>query len=151
MTDCHAVTKGANTVSMTFDTRIAVVLRDDLATWQKLNVTAFIVSGIAATVEDVTGEPYVDRNWNRYLPMFKQPVYVYEADATKIRTVFDRARSREIEFAAFTENLFATGNDIDNRLAFASVAEPDMDILGLAFRTDRKVADKILKGVSFHP
>ena len=32
---------------MEFDTKIAVVLRDDLAVWQKTNVTAFLVSGIA--------------------------------------------------------------------------------------------------------
>ena len=29
-----------------FDTKIAVIIRDDLATWQKLNVTAFLMSGI---------------------------------------------------------------------------------------------------------
>ena len=35
---------------MQFETKIAVVLRDDLAGWQETNVTAFLVSGIAATV-----------------------------------------------------------------------------------------------------
>ncbi|SFQ39113.1 Protein of unknown function [Amycolatopsis rubida] len=30
-----------------FDTKIAVLLRDDLASWQRLNVTAFLVSGVA--------------------------------------------------------------------------------------------------------
>ena len=34
---------------MQFDTKLAVVLRDDLAVWQKTNVTAFLVSGIAAS------------------------------------------------------------------------------------------------------
>ena len=29
-----------------FDTKIAVLLRDDLEVWQRLNVTAFLVSGI---------------------------------------------------------------------------------------------------------
>ena len=29
-----------------FDTKIAIIIRDDLATWQKLNVTAFLMSGI---------------------------------------------------------------------------------------------------------
>ena len=43
---------------MQFDTKLAVVLRDDLAVWQKTNVTAFLVSGIAGTVPDVVGEPY---------------------------------------------------------------------------------------------
>lgn len=59
---------------MQFDTKIAVVLRDDLAGWQKTNVTAFVVSGIAGTVPGVVGEPYRDASGNEYLPMFVQPV-----------------------------------------------------------------------------
>jgi hypothetical protein len=31
-----------------FDTKIAVLVREDLETWQRLNVTAFLVSGIVA-------------------------------------------------------------------------------------------------------
>ena len=46
--------------SLQFDTKIAVVLRDDLAVWQKTNVTAFLVSGMAAANPNVVGEPYVD-------------------------------------------------------------------------------------------
>ena len=52
-----------------FDTKIAVVLLDDLAVWQKANVTAFLVSGIAGTVGGVVGEPYRDASGNEYLPM----------------------------------------------------------------------------------
>jgi hypothetical protein len=44
---------------MEFDTKIVVILRDDLASWQKLNVTAFTISGIAGT-EQIVGENYVD-------------------------------------------------------------------------------------------
>jgi hypothetical protein len=29
---------------MRFDTKIAIAVREDLATWQKLNVTAFLAS-----------------------------------------------------------------------------------------------------------
>ena len=61
-------------MSVVFDTKIAVILRQDLATWQKLNVTAFTISGIAASADDVTGEPYGDGSGNIYLPMFRQPV-----------------------------------------------------------------------------
>ena len=49
---------------MQFDTKIAVVLRDDLAGWQRINVTAFLVSGIAGTVPEVVGEPYRDASGN---------------------------------------------------------------------------------------
>ena len=33
-----------------FDTKIAIIIRDDLATWQKLNVTAFLMSGITGAI-----------------------------------------------------------------------------------------------------
>jgi hypothetical protein len=39
-----------------FDTKIAVLLRDDLASWQRLNVTAFLVSGIAGAEPELLGE-----------------------------------------------------------------------------------------------
>src|SRR5262249_35792061 len=55
---------------MRFDTKIAVVVRSDLATWQKLNVTAFLASGVAAGVDEVAGKPYEDGSGNRYLEMF---------------------------------------------------------------------------------
>ncbi|MCZ9340882.1 DUF2000 family protein, partial [Streptomyces sp. TRM76130] len=41
-----------------FDTKIAVLLREDLETWQRLNVTAFLVSGLGPQVPEVIGEPY---------------------------------------------------------------------------------------------
>ena len=43
-----------------FDTKIASVVRDDLAVWQKLNVTAFLTSGIVGATDGLLGEPYED-------------------------------------------------------------------------------------------
>nr|BFE73643.1 hypothetical protein GCM10020092_069440 [Actinoplanes digitatis] len=63
---------------MRFDTKIAVLLRDDLLTWQRLNITAFLAGGVAAAVPEVIGEPYEDAGGVRYLPMFRQPVLVFE-------------------------------------------------------------------------
>jgi Protein of unknown function (DUF2000) len=31
-----------------FDTKVAVVVREDLPVWQKLNLTAFLTSGVVA-------------------------------------------------------------------------------------------------------
>ncbi|MEA2527772.1 MAG: hypothetical protein QOF73_4999 [Thermomicrobiales bacterium] len=50
---------------MTFDTNISVAVRDDLPTWQRLNMTAFLVSGIAAVADDVVGEDCEDASGNR--------------------------------------------------------------------------------------
>lgn len=53
-----------------FDTKIAVLLRADLEPWQRLNVTAFLVSGLGSQVPEVIGEPYEDADGVGYLPMF---------------------------------------------------------------------------------
>jgi hypothetical protein len=134
-----------------FDTKIVVVLRDDLAVWQKTNVTAFLVSGIAGTVPGVVGQPYRDASENEYLPMFVQPVLVYEADDTALRRAFERALSRGVTPAVYTQELFATGHDEANRAAVAAVAAQDLDLVGIAFRAERKTADKIVDRLRLHP
>jgi hypothetical protein len=134
-----------------FDTKIAVVLRDDLAVWQKTNVTAFLVSGIAGTVPGVVGEPYRDGSGNEYLPMFVQPVLVYETDAAALRRAYERACSRNVKLAIYTYDLFATSHDEANRAAVANVAANELDLVGIAFRAERKTVDKIVDRLRFHP
>lgn len=136
---------------MQFDTKIAVVLRDDLAVWQKTNVTAFLVSGIAGTVPDIVGEPYRDASGNEYLPMFVQPVLVYEADGAALRRAYERAMSRGVRPAIYTNELFATDHDEANRAAVADVAAQDLDLAGIAFRGERKTVDKIVDKLRLHP
>ena len=41
-----------------FETKISVVVREDLAIWQKLNVVAFLVSGVVGANPGLIGEPY---------------------------------------------------------------------------------------------
>ncbi|MGH3027456.1 MAG: DUF2000 family protein [Gaiellaceae bacterium] len=136
---------------MHFDTKIAVVLLDDLAVWQKTNVTAFLVSGIAGTLPGVVGEPYRDATGNEYLPMFVQPVLVYEADGGAIRRAYERAMSRGVTPAVYTRDLFATNHDEANRAAVSVVAADDLDLVGIAVRAERKTVDKIVDRLRFHP
>ena len=136
---------------MQFDTKLAVVLRDDLVVWQKTNVTAFLVSGIAGTVPGVVGEPYRDGSGNEYLPMFVQPVLVYEAESAALRRAYERALSRGVELAVYTRELFETGHDDANRAAVAAVPAESLDLVGIALRADRKVVDKVVDGLRFHP
>ena len=136
---------------MQFETKIAVVLRDDLTGWQATNVTAFLVSGIAATVPAVVGEPYADASGNEYLPMFVQPVLIYQADAAGLRRAFERAVSRGVTPAVYTHELFATGHDEANRAAVAKVAAEDLDLVGIALRAERTTVDKIVDRLHFHP
>jgi hypothetical protein len=136
---------------MQFDTKIGVVLRNDLAVWQKTNVTAFLVSGIAGTVPGVVGEPYRDASGNEYVPMFVQPVLVFEADAAALRRAYERAMSRGVIPAVYTYDLFATNHDEANRAAVAAVAAHDLDLVGIAFRAERKPFDKIVDRLRFNP
>ena len=135
-----------------FDTKLAVVLDDDLAVWQKANVTAFLVSGIAGTDPATVGEPYVDGSGNRYLPMFREPVLVYAADAAGLQRAYERAMAREVErLAIFTRELFSTQHDAANRAAVAAVAAGELDLVGLALHADRKTVDKVLDKLRPHP
>jgi len=133
-----------------FNTKIAVVLREDLAVWQKLNMTAFLVSGVAGTDADTIGEPYEDASGHRYLPMFRQPVLIFAGNAEQLRRAYERLRAAGLRFSVFTDDLFATGNDGDNRAAVKAVRSEDLRIAGLALRGDRKAVDKALKGLSLH-
>jgi hypothetical protein len=70
--------------------KIAVILRDDLEPWQRLNVAA---SGVASQ-DGAVGETYRDGSGNTYLPMFKDPVLVFGATEDEMGRTVERARSR---------------------------------------------------------
>jgi hypothetical protein len=128
-----------------------VILREDLPTWQKLNATLFLVSGIAATDPETVGPPYEDGSGSTYLPMFRQPGLVFSATGDELRRAFDRARQNEIEMAIFTDELFSTGHDEANRAAVRAVAQEALSLVGIAFRAERKAANRVVKGLRLHP
>jgi len=134
-----------------FDTKIAVLLRGDLEPWQRLNVTAFLVSGLGATVPEVIGEPYEDADDVQYLPMFRQPVLVFEGTKETLRAAHTRALSRALPRAVFTSDLFTTGNDRDNRAAVRAVGTDGLDLVGLAVYGPKNAVDKVIKGARMHP
>jgi len=70
-----------------FDTKIAIVLRDDLAVWQKLNVTAFLTSGIVARTRAFSASANEDAAGNLYNALAIQPMIVLGADRDLIKTI----------------------------------------------------------------
>jgi hypothetical protein len=133
-----------------FDTKIAVLLRDDLLTWQRLNVTAFLVSGLAGTTPELIGAPYADADDTAYLPMFRQPVLVFAGSKEILTSAHARALTRGVPLAIFTSDLFNTGNDRDNRAAVRAVPRDALDLVGLAMHGPRNAVDKILKAAALH-
>ena len=139
------------TAPVRFDTKIAVLLRDDLLTWQRLNITAFLVSGIGTAVPETIGQPYADADDLAYLPMFRQPVLVFEGSKELLTAAHRRAVSRGIPLSVFTSDLFATTNDRDNRAAVRAVGTEALDLVGIAVHGPRNTVDKVLKGAVMHP
>ncbi len=135
---------------MNFDTRIAVVVREDLEVWQKLNVTAFTISGIAGT-QEVMGKEYEDGSNRKYLPMIMQPILIFSAGRDEIRMVYAKAVSRDVVMTIYTEELFSTPNDDANRTAIRAVGSDDLKLVGMALRGRKKPMDRILKGLTLHP
>jgi hypothetical protein len=133
-----------------FDTKIAIVVREDLATWQKLNVTAFLTSGIVGANAGLIGEPYEDAEGNFYSPLVIQPVIVLSADGDALRAIYRRAMERGARLSLYIEDMFATGHDAANRATVKQYRPDEMKLVGLALREDKKIVDKIVKGAKMH-
>lgn len=134
-----------------FPTKAAVIVRDDLAVWQRLNVTGFLVSGLAGGGEErIVGEDYVDADGEHYLPMLVQPLLVLEASGPKLQTVRRRAQERGVRIAIYTAELFATGHDEANRAAVRAVPTEQLDLVGIALRAPHRDADAILRSIRRH-
>jgi len=136
---------------MRFETKIGIAVLDELAVWQKLNVTAFLASAVAGGQSEVIGEPYEDGSGNNYLSMFRQPVLVYTAGANALVRARTKALARGLATAIYTDELFKTGNDDDNRAAVRVVPAGELRLVGLAVYGPRNDVDPVLKGLSLHP
>jgi len=126
-------------------------VRDDLAVWQKLNVTAFLTSGIVGRAAGLIGAAYEDAAGNTYNPLVIQPVIVLAADAAALRAIYRRAMERGVRLSLYIEDMFKTGHDEANRAAVKRYRPDEMTGVGLALRDDKKIVDKITKGARMHP
>lgn len=133
-----------------FDTKIAVILRDDLAVWQKLNVTAFLMSGIVAQTREIIGEPYRDGAGNVYNPLSVQPIVVMATDQEALRKIHQRSLERDVTISLYIEEMFTTGHDMANRQVFSEFSPDNAKVVGMALRADKKIVDKITKGAKLH-
>lgn len=134
---------------MDFDTKIKVILRGGLEPWQELNITAFLLSGIAGT-QNIIGEEYEDADGVKYLPMSQQPIMILSADGETLREVMKKATAREMAISIYTEELFGTYNDADNRAEVKKHKTNDLNLVGIAIRGAKNPLDRITKGLEMH-
>lgn len=135
---------------MIFDTKVAILVLDSLAVWQKLNVTAFLATGIAASAPEAMGEPYEDASGRRHARLLGQPILIFVAEPDVLQRAYRQAIERDLTRAAYVRAMFATGHDAANRAAFKAEPADAPDLVGLALRGPKKDVDKATKGASLH-
>lgn len=131
--------------------KVAVAVREDLAIWQKLNVTAFVISGVGTELPELIGDRYVDASGRAYLPKLGLPVHVYGGDSMGVRRAFHRALGRDLAVSVYIDELFDTGNDVDNRSAVARIATDDLVVAGFSVAGETKQVDKVFDKLRLHP
>jgi hypothetical protein len=134
---------------MIYSTKTALVIRADLLPWQVANVAAFLSGGLTGTYPEIVGEPYHDADGRLYTPMIREPIFIYRATSAELTRTHGRAVTRGIRFAIYTEPLFKTANDADNRASVAATSTAALDLVGLGLHADRKTIDKITGGLKF--
>ena len=135
--------------------KIAVIVRSGLADWQKLNVTD--VPG-RRDRDHPTGEVMGRalrgrlRTGTATCPCSASRCCASPPTPTNFATVHTAAPSPAAwPTAVYTDELFATGNDADNRAAVAAVATAALSLAGLAVVGDRRTVDKALDKLRLHP
>ncbi len=131
--------------------KIAIIVRDDLKNWQKLNVTAFLASAVSIAYPELHGRPLVTASGNTYLPFLKQPMLVYKAEGIEqLQRAFNRAKERELGIGIYSFPLFETMTEEDNLKETASHTDEEQDLVGLVIYGDSKKVSKAIDGLKFH-
>ncbi|RAU44025.1 MULTISPECIES: DUF2000 family protein [unclassified Pseudomonas] len=134
-----------------FDTKIAFIVRNDLAHWQRMNVVAFLATGIASAAPEILGEPYVDARGHEYGSMSIQPMLVFEAGLDGLQKAHRIGLEQALTMLPYVFAMFSTGHDEANRAVFLEEDPDNLQLVGLALRGPRKAVDKAIKGLPLHP
>lgn len=137
---------------MNSEQKIAIVIRDDLLSWQKLNVASFLASSVAIQFPETHGQAFVNASNEEYLPFLKHPILIYKADnASEIKRAFQRAKDRELHIGIYTKPLFETKSEVENLKLIAQYTDEDQDLVGIIVYGDTRKVSKALQKLKFHP
>lgn len=114
-----------------------------------MNVTAFLISGIAGT-QDIIGQPYQDKDNVQYLPMSQQPIMIHSATGEQMKELLQKALTRDVVISIYTEELFKTYNDDDNRAMIAQFGTKELNLVGVGIRGKKNQVDRLMKGFELH-
>lgn len=133
-----------------FENKIAFIVRDDLQVWQRLNVVAFLATGIASAAPEIMGQPYVDAAGRRYGNISGQPMLIFQGDVAGLQSAHRKGIEREVTLIPYVHAMFSTGHDEANREVFLAEDASNMDLVGLGILGPKKAVDKVIKGLSLH-
>lgn len=136
---------------MAYDNKIAIIIKNDLKNWQKLNVASFLASSVAIQFPDTHGKPFINASDSEYLPFIKHPILIYKADTdAEMKRAFNRAKERELHIGIYTESLFATKNEEENLIEIARYTDDDQQLVSIVMYGEAKKVSKALDGLKFH-
>jgi hypothetical protein len=136
---------------MRFDTKIAIVVRQDLAAWQKLNVTAFLAGGIVGANPELAGEAYVDGSGQGCGPLIRQPVLFFRRPRGGVDPrPRPRPRPRAQTFDLHPGPVRDRQRRRQPRAAVPAVATAALDLVGLGLHASGKDVDRVTKGLALH-
>jgi hypothetical protein len=131
--------------------KIAIVIFNELASWQKLNITSFLASSVAIAFPQTHGEKLIDAQGNTYLPFLKYPILVYKADTqAQLKRAFERAKERELQVGIYVQELFATKNEMENLAVISQYNPEDLNLVGIIIYGDARKVDKALDKLKLH-
>ncbi|NCE87980.1 DUF2000 domain-containing protein [Pseudomonas sp. Q1] len=133
-----------------FDTKVAIIVRNDLKIWQRLNVVAFLATGIASAAPEAMGDAYADASGHLYAKMLGQPMLIFEADLAGLQTAHRVALARDITIVPYVFAMFSTGHDQANREAFLAEDPQHLNLVGIGIRGPKKAVEKATKGLLLH-
>ena len=134
-----------------YENKIALVILDSLANWQKLNVTAFLASSVAIAFPETHGAPLISASGTAYLPFLKHPILVYVAETDEqMNRAFNRSIERDLHIGIYTKELFATKNEEGNIAEIAKHTEKDLNLAGIVIYGENKKVDKAVDKLKFH-
>jgi hypothetical protein len=146
----HGAAEPSEIPSVRFDTKVALAVRNDLAVWQRLNVTAFLATAIAGAAGEIIGGPYRDADGTAYLAMCRQPITILEGNAAELASSLHRALDRDLLVAVYTADMFATTHDDANRAAVRAVPRDRLALVGVATYGSKGAVDKALRNMHLH-
>ena len=136
---------------MASENKIAIVIKNDLESWQKLNVASFLASSVAIQFPDTHGKPFINASKSEYLPFIKHPILIYKADTdAEIKRAFNRAKERELNIGIYTASLFATKSEEENLIEIAKYKDDEQNLVGIVVYGDSKKVNKALDSLKFH-